>query len=76
MSSSPKLFAGIRVLHRQLVPRHSLYALINLISSKKIVYSLYLFTRSFSYETTTFIQKEHVIIIQFSKIISERTSRS
>ena len=29
-SSSPKLFAGSRVFHRLLVPRHSLYALINL----------------------------------------------
>ena len=33
MSSSPELFAGYRVLLRLLMPRHSLYALINLLSS-------------------------------------------
>ena len=32
ISSSPSLFAGNRVLHRLLVPRHPLYALINLTS--------------------------------------------
>ena len=31
-SSSPSLFAGNRVLHRLLVPRHPLCALINLTS--------------------------------------------
>ena len=31
-SSSPSLFAGSRVFHRLFVPRHSLYALINLTS--------------------------------------------
>ena len=33
MSSFPKLIAGYRVLLRLLMPRHSLYALINLLSS-------------------------------------------
>ena len=32
ISSSPSLFAGNRVLHRLLMPRHPLYALINLTS--------------------------------------------
>ena len=34
MSSSPKLFAGNRVFLRLIVPRHSLYALINLFLRK------------------------------------------
>ena len=73
-SSSPKLFAGSRVFHRLLVPRHSLYALINLTLRKfyKLAFfNLFSFrSSSITLETTTF-QKEHVFyvlyIIQFSK---------
>ena len=42
-SSSPKLIAGSRVFHRLIVPRHSLYALINLTLRK--FYKLRLFLK-------------------------------
>ncbi len=62
-SSSPSLFAGSRVLLRLLVPRHSLYALINL-KLRKIIFrfSFLLYqSQSLHFCETTTEQKEHVI---------------
>ena len=41
MSSSPKLFAGNRVFLRLIMPRHSLYALINLTLRKFYKFALF-----------------------------------
>ena len=79
-SSSPQLFAGSRVLLRQIVPRHSLYALINLICVNfcfKVccfVFAYFVVSSILLDETTTFFRKNMLYYPVFKEQLSKDQS--